>query len=105
MGPVAADIPITDLDSPFEIDAKTNVTCYIDNVRYVNPPVPETSFFTATVKNVSDGSNAAGGITWTSGISPTGWARANQYIELQVDNMDFNSTNTSFQQWGVQIYT
>ena len=89
---------INDIFSPFEITMdQPGGTCYIDDIRFVNPPAPDASIFDVAVKNISDQSSA-GSMTWPAGIPATGWAASNQYIELQLDDPSDLS-------WGVQIYT
>ena len=87
--------PINNIYSPFIVNLNVPGTCYFDNVRVVNPPAPNAALFNATIRNIADGSQT-GSISWPSG--QTSWARANQYIDLEVDDPDDL-------QWGVQIYT
>jgi len=100
LGPITSSYAINDIVSPFLITANHNLTCYIDDVRYVNPQEgPYTSVFNATVKNISDGSATGGSVISWNGVSPTGWVRADQYVDLELDDV------SDLRSWGVQIYT
>lgn len=89
--------PLSNIVSPFGLTMNQSGTCYIDNIRYVNPPSPLASVFNVAVKDIATQS-VASGLTWPGGLSPTGWERSNQYIELELDDLEDLS-------WGVQIYT
>jgi hypothetical protein len=90
------EISYADLVSPLAIMFHQPGTCYVDDVRYVNPPAPGADIFNVAVKNISDQSPAPQ-LTWSAPDPALGWARSNQYIELQVDSVS--------EGWGVQIYT
>jgi hypothetical protein len=71
-------------------------TCYIDDVRYVNPPAAYSEIFNVAVKNISD-QQPASQLTWQNPVPLSGWVRSNQYVELLTDSETLG--------WGVQIYT
>ena len=74
-------------------------SCYIDNVRYVNPPTPNAEIFHIAVNNISN-QRVATSLTWNvvvAGRLPCGLPRSDQYIQLQTDVETLG--------WGVQIYT
>src|SRR5438477_4328341 len=52
-------------------------------------------FFDVAIKNINN-QHPASNLTWNGVALPTGWARSDQYIELQTDVETFG--------WGVQIY-
>jgi hypothetical protein len=89
---VAAPIVFTAFSTP--------TTFYIDSVRYVrnlDGTAPSAMIFDVSLNNISDG-QSAGSIDWTGAVNlPTGWVRANQYIQMNID--------MPVSPWGVQIYT
>jgi hypothetical protein len=85
---------LSDLYSPFEITSNSGATFYVDNVRLVDSTV--SPIFAVGIYNVSD-NQSAGQITFGSAVAGTGWTRADQYLQLEIDS--------PYQAWGVQIYT
>jgi hypothetical protein len=87
------------LYSPFEITALSGTTFYVDNVRYVTADVAadvSAPYVTLALNNQADGASAAQ-LSWSSATLPSGWVRADQYVQLVID-----STTTA---WGAQLYT
>ncbi len=89
-----AGIDLTNTLDPFVFTLQTAGTLYFDNVRYVSSTA--SPFFNVSLKNVSDNS-AASALTWNSLGLPSGWVRADQFLNVELDSDLFS--------WGLQVYT
>lgn len=77
-------------------ETSANINMDVDYIRWVKPN--SSGAFNVTVKNVSDNSTAGtSNIVWNSNNFQTGWAVAEQYLEVDYDNDAHNN-------WDVKLY-
>jgi hypothetical protein len=90
-------VDLTSVDVGFDFAFNNGpLTYYVDDVRYVDSTA--LPIFNTTLYNIANNTvTSPQKVTWTLPPLPTGWVRADQYLQLDVD---INSIS-----WGVQLYT